>query len=377
MEKILDFMVLATTMSVFLMHMDFRYNMKKVITLFISFGVISFVVYSLLLVEGFERTVASSVCFSIPSLFFCLWMAKYRDARFVFTFAIVDLIGMTAVILGRCISIPFDYDPTVVFVATVTLLALYFAGAVKFRHHYLEVLRTVSRGWGNMALAAILIYIFTLVLVGYPSPLYTRREYVPVILIYIAVFAVFLKVLYEAARSNINVYIEKMENENLKMKLELNQVYYDMAYVDRLTGVKNRNAFEAYLEDLRNDLNKGIICVSLDIDNLKHVNDEIGHHAGDALIQKFGYLLTAVFDSDESIFRIGGDEFVVIAENGSDTWLFDKFRKMDCLSETIRNEVEFPFEYARGMSKGNASEIRTLLKQADAAMYHDKERHKA
>ncbi|MDK2867452.1 MAG: hypothetical protein PWP51_2341 [Clostridiales bacterium] len=377
MANILDLMVLATTMSVFLMHMDFRYSMKKVISLFSCFGIISFAVYSLLLVEGFERTVASSLCFSIPSLFFCLWMAKYRDARFIFTFAVVDLIGMTAVILGRCISIPFDYNPTVIFVSTVILLALYLAGAVKFRHNYLEVLRTVSRGWGNMALAAILIYIFTVVLVGYPTPLYTRREYVPVILIYIAVSAVFFKVIYEAAKSNINVYIEKMENENLKMKLELNQVYYDMAYTDRLTGVKNRNAFEAYLEDLGKYPDKGITCVSLDIDNLKHVNDEIGHHAGDALIQKFGHLLTAVFDSGESIFRIGGDEFVVIAENGSDTWLFDKFRKMDCHSEAIRNEVEFPFEYARGMSEGKAFDIRMLLKQADAAMYLDKERHKA
>jgi diguanylate cyclase (GGDEF)-like protein len=284
---------------------------------------------------------------------------------------------MVAVILGRCISIPFDYHPNVIFGATTMLLLLYLVGAIWFRHSYLEILRTVTRGWGYMALAAITIYIFTFVLIGYPTPLYTRREYLPVILVYLVLVSVFLKVFYEAAKNNINVYIEKMENENLKMKLELNQVYYEMAYIDRLTGVKNRNAFEAYLETLTQAGDKAIVCVSVDIDNLKKVNDEIGHHAGDALIKMIGQLLTEVFDLNESVFRVGGDEFVIIAENDDAEWLFQKFRKMDCLAEEIRAEATFPFDYARGSSNGAASEIRTLLKNADMAMYRDKGRHKA
>ena len=356
--------------------MDFRYSKMKMIILFASFGVISFSVYISLLQLGFEREVLSSICFSIPSFFLCLWTSKYRDARFVFTFAIVDLVSMTAVIIGRCISILFDYNQMVIFVSTTILLILYLIGAVRFRDKYLEILRTVTNGWGYMSFVAIMIYIFTFVLIGYPTPIYTRREYVLTILIYIVVVAAILKVLYDAARNNIKIYNEKMEKNYLKIEIELNQVYYDMAYKDGLTGVKNRNAFEEYLDEIDYNPEKEIVCVSLDINNLKIVNDQIGHHAGDELIRKVGYLLVEVFDSEENIFRVGGDEFIVIAENRDDVWIQEKFRKMDIWSEKIRGELEIPFEYARGKSIGKASEVRELLRKADEEMYDDKSKQK-
>lgn len=376
MENLIDLFVLITTMSVYLMNMDFKYPKTKMILIFIIFGVVSFSLYNLLLSFSFERETMSSICFSIPSLLLCLWTSKYKGARFIFTFAVIDLVGMTAVILGRCFSILFDYNITIIFVSTIILLALYLLGAAKFRNKYLEILRTVKTGWGYMALAVMLLYVFTFVLIGYPTPIYTRREYVPTILVFIAVIAAILKVIFEAAGNNIKIYNEKMEKENLKMKLELNQVHYDMAYKDRLSGVKNRNAFEEYLDGMEHDTDKEIICVSFDLDNLKTVNDEIGHHAGDELIRKVGYLLREVFGEEENMFRIGGDEFVVISENLGDTWIADKFNKMDIISRKIRSDMTIPFEYARGVSYGRTSDIRELLKKADEIMYVDKNKHK-
>ena len=376
MEILLDLLVLITTMSIFLMNMDFRYSKRKMLFIFGAFGIVSFSAYILLLQLGFERVGLSSLCFSLPSLILCFWTSKYRGARLVFTFAIIDLLGMVAVILGKCISIYFDYNQSVIFISTSILLTLYIVGAFKFRKRYLEILRTVGQGWGYMSLAVITLYIFTFVLIGYPTPIYTRREYVPTILMYLLVVAIILKVIYEAAVNNIKIYNDEMEKQYLKMELELNQIYYDMAYKDGLTGVKNRNAFEEYISEIEKDTKKEVVCLSIDINNLKIVNDEIGHHAGDELIRKMGGLLKDVFESEGNIFRVGGDEFIVISENMASAWFTEKFRKMDVYSEKIRKEINMPFDFAWGKSSGKALHVREVIKNADVEMYADKCKHK-
>jgi len=376
MEIFLDLLVLITTMSVFLMHMDFRYSKEKMLFIFGFFCMASFSVYALLLQAGFERVVISSLCFSIPSFIVCFWTAQYRDARLIFTFAMVDLLGMMAVILGKCSSIYFNYDEGIVFFSTSILLVLYIIGAMKFRKQYLEILRTVTHGWRYMSLAVIALYIFTFVLMGYPTPIYARREYVPTVLIYLLVVAIILKVIYEAAMNTIKIYNDEMERNYLKMQIELNQVYYDMAYKDGLTGVKNRNAFEEYISALEKETEREIVCASLDINDLKTVNDEIGHHAGDELIKKMGCMLEDVFQFEGRVFRVGGDEFIVISEDKEKNWLLEKFKEMDAYSEKIRGETRIPFEFARGKSNGKALYVRELIINADAEMYANKRSYK-
>lgn len=377
MDSMLDILVLITTISVFYVNMDFRFSNRKVLFAFTVFGALSFSLYMFLLQIGYDREVISSICFSIPSFVLCFWLSKYRDARFIFTFAAIDLIAFAMVILGRVVSIPFGYANNVIFVATSVLLGFYLIGAILFKNKYLEILRTVSSGWGYLASAVISMYVFTFFLVGYPTPLYTRREYVPTILVYLVVVVIFLKVIYEAARNNIKIYIESIEKENLKMRLELNRVYYNMAYTDGLSGLKNRNAFEEDLLEFEKQTEKPVVCISFDINNLKCVNDEIGHHAGDELIKQVGNMLREVFPDEKCVYRIGGDEFIAIIENKSEPWAFDKFKEMDVISERIRQEIKLPFEYARGKCCGNASSIRTLIQHADEAMYIDKDYHKA
>jgi diguanylate cyclase (GGDEF)-like protein len=376
MEVLLDLLVLITTMSIFLMNMDFRYSKRKMLIIFGGFGIVSFSVYFLLLQLGFERVTLSSLCFSIPSLILCFWTSKYRGARLVFTFAIIDLLGMVAVILGKCISIYFAYDMGITFVATSILLVLYFGVAYKFRKKYLEILRAVKQGWGYMSLAVITLYVFTFVLIGYPSPIYTRREYILTVLMYLLVVAVILKVIYEAAVNNIKIYNDEMEKNYLKIELELNQIYYDMAYKDGLSGVKNRNAFEEYICEIEKDSDREIVCISVDINNLKKVNDEMGHHAGDELIKKMGHLLEDVFKSEAQVFRIGGDEFIIMSENKEPRWCEEKFKKMDAYSEKIREEINMPFDFARGHSSGLAVHIREIIRSADVEMYAHKSQYK-
>ena len=111
-------------------------------------------------------------------------------------------------------------------------------------------------------------------------------------------------------------YVRKCEDE---ANQELGKVK-TIAYSDPLTGVKSKHAFVEYEADLEDSIGNGsaedfavLVC---DVNGLKHVNDTLGHKAGDQLIRDAGRLISEQF-KHSPVFRTGGDEFVVLL-NGQD-----------------------------------------------------------
>lgn len=87
-----------------------------------------------------------------------------------------------------------------------------------------------------------------------------------------------------------------------------------LAYHDGLTGIGNRTAFEERLEELEKSQTASPVgIVMFDVNDLKYVNDHLGHPLGDVLIKTAAEIISASFGSEnEECFRIGGDEFAVI-----------------------------------------------------------------
>src|SRR5690606_26379272 len=92
------------------------------------------------------------------------------------------------------------------------------------------------------------------------------------------------------------------------------------ARVDPLSGLPNRLALMEYLEALaaRPSGDERVAVCFIDLDNLKIVNDGLGHGAGDRLIEVVARQLGSV-DGPDIVARFGGDEFVVVAEGLTDT----------------------------------------------------------
>jgi len=89
----------------------------------------------------------------------------------------------------------------------------------------------------------------------------------------------------------------------------------EMAFTDELTKAGNRRDFERFLpEALAHAKERGrpLSLMVFDIDNFKRYNDEFGHDAGDAVLVETVSLLRAVIRRGDRVFRIGGDEFVVV-----------------------------------------------------------------
>lgn len=150
----------------------------------------------------------------------------------------------------------------------------------------------------------------------------------------------------------------------------------EMAVIDDLTGVKNRNAYVKHEHELsvaaENDKDIRFAIAMLDVNGLKRVNDTMGHKAGDALLKDAAELICDVFKGN-SIYRIGGDEFAVIltdeAYNKREE-LLAEFRER--IYENMNNGA---VTIASGLAVFQADKdagAETVFERADSAMYLNK-----
>lgn len=99
------------------------------------------------------------------------------------------------------------------------------------------------------------------------------------------------------------------------------------AYIDPLTNLGNRNGFDRHVEQL---WHKGdpFTCAYIDIDHLKHCNDRFGHAEGNRYILSICRTLSETMKHDEMLFRIGGDEFVLISLSANETELEQRLEQV-------------------------------------------------
>lgn len=151
--------------------------------------------------------------------------------------------------------------------------------------------------------------------------------------------------------------IKEQQNKKLRDKLE------KTSYYDSSTGVFNRNKYIENVDTVTKQSNSSIGVVFSDIDNLKAINDTFGHDHGDQVIAKTSDIIKKHFRSQD-IYRVGGDEFVVICKDIP----FDLFtKKVDILKEAFKNE-NFGLSIGSAWSQ-DKNDLRDLIKKADNVMY--------
>lgn len=148
-------------------------------------------------------------------------------------------------------------------------------------------------------------------------------------------------------------------------------------YMDLLTGALNKNAYQKLEEEyqirIENDTDLCFGLIVCDVNNLKIINDTMGHKAGDELLQSVSALLQNAF-SHSHVYRVGGDEFVVFLK---DLDYKNRIELYGGLRQTIidnQNNGDGPV-VAMGMSiymNGTDKNISDVFKRADELMYDDK-----
>jgi diguanylate cyclase (GGDEF)-like protein len=150
----------------------------------------------------------------------------------------------------------------------------------------------------------------------------------------------------------------------------------DAAVLDPLTGLLNRKALEARALELEQQaqLTGGSVAlIACDLDNFKGVNDSHGHDRGDAVLRSFAYQMRKSLRSFELIYRLGGEEFlVVLPAAGLDEGLLVAERLRRTIEEVEPGGLRVTASF--GVSAGAGEEVvyEHLFKAADEALYDAK-----
>ena len=176
---------------------------------------------------------------------------------------------------------------------------------------------------------------------------------------------------------SLAVHELKVTTEALRVA---NEQLRNLALHDQLTGLPNRRALSARLEDSLKRASRSQVPVAVlfvDLDGFKRVNDEFGHAAGDEVLQEVAKRLQLAVRSTDVVARYGGDEFVVLL----DTEVRDDTPDRVC--QRIFEQLQAPCVFAQGRAHIGASigiaqnpplphQANDLLERADAAMFEAK-----
>ncbi|MEA2400088.1 MAG: hypothetical protein QOK00_491 [Thermoleophilaceae bacterium] len=170
----------------------------------------------------------------------------------------------------------------------------------------------------------------------------------------------------------------KAAEQALLAQAELNE---HQALHDSLTGLPNRTLFGDRIDSALKAARRGgpsLAVMVMDLDRFKEVNDSLGHHAGDALLQEVARRLSSVLRSSDSVARLGGDEFGILLPDASDpgsiTAVVEKLGRTMQEPITVQ-DLPLVVEASIGIAvfPDDGLDVDTLLRAADVAMYTAKE----
>lgn len=179
---------------------------------------------------------------------------------------------------------------------------------------------------------------------------------------------------------DLNQLVQALQSENIRV-VQSQQQIEQLINHDALTHLPNRIvARQRFAEACRHaSVSKRMVAVMfIDLDNFKHVNDSLGHHVGDALLMAIAQQLRLHLRSRDTVCRISGDEFLVLAEG------FQTQLEVKQLAEKLLQAVAAPVQIANteisstcsigiALCPHDGDNFDTLCQKADMAMYQVKD----
>ncbi|ROL76308.1 diguanylate phosphodiesterase [Pseudomonas chlororaphis] len=166
------------------------------------------------------------------------------------------------------------------------------------------------------------------------------------------------------------------------------QRIHRLAYYDALTHLPNRTLFQDRLHTALQSAERQkswVVLMFLDLDRFKPINDSLGHAAGDRMLKEMATRLLDCVDDDDTVARMGGDEFTLLLQPRTSREI--ALNRAIHVAEQILASLVKPFvlegreffvtaSIGIALSPQDGNELSQLMKNADTAMYHAKERGK-
>lgn len=141
---------------------------------------------------------------------------------------------------------------------------------------------------------------------------------------------------------------------------------FQLTKKDSLTGLLNRQSFDALVDGNVRDVT-GV--VSIDMNGLKEINDKQGHHAGDEALETISLCFMNATKPLQSIYRTGGDEFVIICKRSSENEIRNLIDRIKKNVSSTKYTCAIGYSYSQDSKKT----ISDMLKESDEMMYKAKD----
>jgi len=180
------------------------------------------------------------------------------------------------------------------------------------------------------------------------------------------VYISFPRVIVVSALSIAMYYASKSASSNVELRAKIEYV----AERDVLTGLLNRQSYENSLSDYRkHEVISKIGCVYGDADGLHEINNKKGHLAGDKLLISCAEVLNECFFNCK-IYRVGGDEFVVVTHNMTEEDIKDRVNQVGKIIQSKGYHLSLGYKYSE-----NCLNITDLVNKAEDMMYNNKNKY--
>ena len=186
-----------------------------------------------------------------------------------------------------------------------------------------------------------------------PNPFFT-------IGLYFVLPRCFLAVAFAYVSNSVNKVIRNSQKKAVQMELK--------ASMDEMTGLYNKNRLLALLDEKVYD-SQNIAVIYWDVNRLKYVNDNFGHIAGDRLIIKVAEAIRSSARKDDAAFRYGGDEFVMIINDGTVEIVQEILKRWELAIGKAAEDCNFPVSASVGYAIGERKYLEDVIAEADKNMY--------
>ena len=157
--------------------------------------------------------------------------------------------------------------------------------------------------------------------------------------------------------------------------VESDRAHRRRSTLDPLTGLFNRNALDQRLSELdgqptseEEGLSHALLLC--DLDNFKHVNDRLGHAAGDAVLQDVAYTMRAALRAGDSIYRVGGEEILVVLPGAAEAGAVEIAERLRvAVAERRPIGVDVTVSIGVAVAAPGLLDTDELVEMADAALY--------
>jgi len=200
----------------------------------------------------------------------------------------------------------------------------------------------------------------------------------------LVIFSLFYIVpaLFTSIQLKYPVYLTTWNSAAIVIVITYIFILNDQACRDSMTGLENRLAYEHYAQNIKYKQINKLFIIYMDIDELKTINDQYGHHEGDKAIKTFANLLFESFPlRKKKLIRLGGDEFLILLKEQHQEkvmcYIRNLIQHVEAYNDREKKAYRLGFSYGIVCGANASESIHKLVEYADQLMYKQKQSRKS